>query len=220
MKETNNELKNTTYEIFMGLLSVLSIVNLVLLYVIKSDEISMVVGIMDAVLTLIFMTDFLFRLFTADSKMTYFLKQFGWADLLASMPFPQLKILRLFRVIRVWRLLNELGPKGIVDEFVSNRARSALLTLLLFVILLIEFGSLAILSVERYNPDAPIQTASDAVWYTFVTDHHCRVRGHVSRHATRTHDRHCHYGRRRRSFRYVDRLSFTPVLRIDEHRRG
>ena len=101
--------------------------------------------------------------------MTYFLKQFGWADLLASMPFPQLKILRLFRVIRVWRLLNELGPKGIVDEFVSNRARSALLTLLLFVILLIEFGSLTILSVERYNPDAPIQTASDAVWYTFVT---------------------------------------------------
>jgi hypothetical protein len=91
VQERNNELKNTTYEIFIGLLSVLSIVNIVLYYLIPSEDVSAVILIMDAFLTVIFLVDFLYRFFTADSKSNYFFKQYGWADLLASMPIPQLK---------------------------------------------------------------------------------------------------------------------------------
>ena len=167
--ERNNELKNVTYEIFIGILSLVSIVNIVLYYLIPSDDVSAVIAIMDAILSLIFLSDFMYRLFTADSKQNYFLRQFGWADLLASLPFPQLKILRLFRVVRAGRMLRAFGPVGIFKEFVSNRASSTLLSLLLLVFLLLEFGSMGVLAIEQYATDANIASGADAVWYTFVT---------------------------------------------------
>ena len=40
----------------------------------------------------------LFRLVDRAKRSAYFFRQFGWADLLASLPFPQLKILRIFRL--------------------------------------------------------------------------------------------------------------------------
>jgi hypothetical protein len=35
----------------------------------------------------IFMIDFVYRILTASSKSGYFFRRFGWADLLASLPF-------------------------------------------------------------------------------------------------------------------------------------
>ena len=165
--ETDN--KSTTYEIFMGILSILSIVNIVLFYVIPSEDVSAVITLMDSLLTVIFIADFIFRFTTANSKSHYFIHEYGWADFLGSMPIPQLKILRIFRVIRIIRMLHEYGFTGFFKEFIHNRARSALLTLLLFVILLLEFGGIAILSVEQYAPSGTIKTGGDAIWYTFVT---------------------------------------------------
>ena len=109
MNERSKELKNTTYEIFIGLLSVLSIVNIVLFHAIPSEDVSEVVTIMDALLTVVFMADFLFRLFSAKSKSAYFFRGYGWADLISSLPVPQLKILRAFRIMRVSVLLRQFG---------------------------------------------------------------------------------------------------------------
>ena len=94
---------------------------------------------------------------------------FGWADLLASLPFQQVKILRVFRLVRVFRLLREYGVRNIARSLLQDRAGSALLILLLMGILVLEFGSLWILDVEQNAPGANITTASDALWYTIVT---------------------------------------------------
>ena len=51
----------------------------------------------------------------------------------------------------------------------ADRAGSALLTLLLLGILVLEFGSLGMLAVERGAPGAQIVNASDALWYVVVT---------------------------------------------------
>lgn len=169
MTDRNDELKNVTYEIFVGLLSVLSIINIALYYLIPSEDVQGVLAIMDAILSVIFMSDFVFRLFSAESKSDYFFRQFGWADLLASLPLPQLKILRLFRLFRAGRMLRDYGTVGIFREYMKNRANSALLSMLLIVILLLEFGSMFVLSFEQYAEGANIVTGGDAVWYTFVT---------------------------------------------------
>ncbi len=163
------ELKNTGYEIFIGILSILSIVNLVLLYAIQDPGLDTVLWVMNAILSAIFLADFTYRLFTAESKTHYFFRMFGWADLLASLPVQQVKVLRVFRLVRVFRLLRAYGAKNIARSLLQDRAGSALLTLLLMGILVLEFGSLEILHVEQGATGANITTASDALWYTIVT---------------------------------------------------
>ena len=162
-------LKNPGYEIFIGALSILSILNLVLMYVVTDQALDYVLRIMNAPLTLIFFIDFLYRLKTAPSKSDYFWRNWGWADLLASLPFQQTKILRLFRLIKVYRLLNAYGARNVGRAIIKDRAGSALLMLLLVGILVLEFGSLEMLRLESGVPDANISTASDALWYVIVT---------------------------------------------------
>ncbi len=169
MSNRSGELKNTSYELFIGALSVLSIVNLALYYVFPNESISAVIWIIDGLLSVIFLSDFLYRLFTAESKTTYFFREMGWADLLASLPAPQFKILRTFRILRVYRLMKVHGGKAMIRDFFGNRGQSALLVLFFFMILILEFGGLAILWVESKAPDANITTAADAVWYVYVT---------------------------------------------------
>ena len=93
----------------------------------------------------------------------------GWADLLASLPFPQFKVLRTFRLIRVYRLLRKVGIRTIGKTLGKDRASSALYVLLLMGILVLQFGSLTMLAIEQHAPGANITTASDALWYTIVT---------------------------------------------------
>ena len=169
MNDRPNELKNTSYELFIGALSVLSIINLALYYLLPDEDITLVILIMDGLLSAIFMGDFFFRLFTTDSKSGYFFRRMGWVDLLASLPAPQFKILRMFRILRVYRMGKEYGGAKMIREFFSNRGGSALLTLIFIMILILEFGGLAILWVESRSPEANITTASDAIWYVYVT---------------------------------------------------
>jgi len=163
------ELKSLGYEIFIGVLSILSILNLILAVFIPDPDLTQVLNIMNWLFSIIFIIDFIYRILTAPSKSNYFFRQFGWADLLASLPFEQTKILRIFRLVRVYRLMREVGPKKVADTLLKDRAGSALIILLLMGILVLEFGSLAILRAEEANPEANIKTASDAIWYTMVT---------------------------------------------------
>jgi voltage-gated potassium channel len=165
----NRELKSPGYEIFIGALSVLSIVNLVLLYVINDKELRNVLFIMDVLFSGTFLIDFTYRLLTAPSKSGYFFRHYGWADLLASLPVAQLKVLRLFRILRVYRLLRQYGAKNILHTLGRDRAGSALYTLLFLGVLVLEFGSYGMLRIEQNAPGANITNASDAVWYTIVT---------------------------------------------------
>jgi voltage-gated potassium channel len=157
------------YEIFMAGLSVLSIINLVLGLSISDEALSYVIMLINLLLTLIFMLDFLWRLFKAESKRQYLVHGYGWADFLSSLPFSQTNVLRLFRLIRVYRLLNDYGARAVGRALIKDRAETALLMLLLVGILVLEFGSLQMLRLEQYADGANITTASDAVWYVIVT---------------------------------------------------
>lgn len=166
----NRELKGIGYELFIGALSILSIVNLVLLYMFQDDQnLETVLYVMNAIMTPIFLADFLMRLRSASSRSDYFFRGFGWADLISSLPFPQLKILRVTRLWRVIRLFMEFGAKNLVNEFIHSRAENALLTVVFLVLCVLEFGSLAVLSAEASAPGANITDASDAIWWTYVT---------------------------------------------------
>lgn len=165
----SSELKPIGYELFIGALSVLSILNMALLLVIKQESLQYVVYVMNTIMTPIFLGDFFYRIFTAESKSRYFFRNFGWADLLSSLPFPNAKILRLFRLWRVVRLFRKFGARNLLNEFITHRAENALLTVVFLVLCVLQFGALAVLRAELKSPDANITSAADAVWWTFVT---------------------------------------------------
>ncbi len=170
MGGARSELKNTGYEIFIGILSLLSIVNMVLAYAVRGNpDLQNVLNVMNALFSGIFLIDFTYRFLTAPSKRTYFFPHFGWADLLASLPLAELKLLRIFRLVRVYRLLRTVGGRTVARTLIRDRAGSALLVLLLMGILVLQFGSLEMLYLEQDAPGANITTASDALWYTIVT---------------------------------------------------
>lgn len=78
-------------------------------------------------------------------------------------------MLRLFRLIRVYRLLRDYGARAVARALIKDRAETALLMLLLVGILVLEFGSLQMLRLEQQAAGANITNASDALWYVIVT---------------------------------------------------
>ena len=164
------ELKHIGYEVFIGLLSILSIFNMVLgIWYRNSPSMQTIVFVMNVAFLPIFLADFFYRFFTAESKSSYFFRSFGWADLLSSLPLPNAKILRVFRLWRVIRLARNFGIRNLVREFLADRAGNALLTVVFLVFCVWEFGALAVLKTESASPNANIVSASDALWWDFVT---------------------------------------------------
>lgn len=164
------EYKGIGYEVFILLLSILSVVNIV--FYILPDLVpaaTVVVEIIDVMISMIFMLDFFYRLMTTDSKYHYFFKNWGWADLLSALPVPVAKIFRLFRIIRVMYLIRKSGVGRLREEISAHRAEVALFFILIFIIIIIELSSVLVVQLESASPDANILTGGDAVWWAFVT---------------------------------------------------
>lgn len=157
------------YEIFMALLSLLSIFNMILLFFLRDPSLGAVLALVNFVLIVFFIADFLARLVKSPSKSEYFLRQYGWADFLSCLPFSQTNVFRLFRLIKVYRLLRDFGIRKIKDAVIKDRADTALFILLFVTILMLEFGSLGMLAIESQSSVSNITTAPDALWYMVVT---------------------------------------------------
>jgi voltage-gated potassium channel len=161
--------ETSSYELFIAALSVFSIINIVLALLFSDPNVRNIIVIVDTGLCFVFMADFLGRLGRATSKREYFFRQLGWLDLLGSLPFPGLRIARVFRVARVVRVVRVVGLKPLIQKFLHDRASSALYTVLLLCVVVIQYASIFELLTQRTAPHANITTASDAVWYVIVT---------------------------------------------------
>lgn len=105
-KEPYSDEKSLQYEIFIGTLAIISILDLVFLVIPSVDaNTKQVLTIIQAFLTVFFVIDFGYRFFTTTSKTHYFFRNYGWADLLACWPSGFLRFLRIFRLAKVYRLV-------------------------------------------------------------------------------------------------------------------
>jgi voltage-gated potassium channel Kch len=162
------ELKGLSYELFILLVSVLSVVNMVIVLLPVFDgPIEDVAVAVDSIIAPIFVLDFLYRLLTAKSKFNYVFRGWGWADLLAAVP--TLGIFRVFRVIRVGALLRRVDGNVIASELYARRASSTFFATMFLVLAVIEFAGMAVYYVERGQPGANITSGGDAVWWGLVT---------------------------------------------------
>jgi voltage-gated potassium channel Kch len=163
------EFKGNSYEVFLLVISILSIFNIFLFWITTDEEMREVIAILEIILSIFFILDFLYRLISADSKYGYFVKQFGWLDLLGSMPIIGIRFLRIFRVIRILRIMRELGLRFIIKDIFENRAGASLAIVGFFVILILEFGSYFIIRAESQAANPNITTPMDAIWWSIVT---------------------------------------------------
>lgn len=161
--------KPSNFDLFVLALSVFSLVNIVWLFAPLPDEILRVVLAVDSLCTVVFLADFFLRLHRAPTKRGYFFHQRGWLDLLGSFPFPLLRLARIFRVLRVYRRLRQDGGRAVVRQMLGDLAGSALLMAVFLTIMVLQYASMAILWSESGDADRNIRTASDAIWWSYVT---------------------------------------------------
>ena len=168
-QQDNGEvLLSPAWEVFILGVSILSVFNLAVVLILHNPAVDQVFVIMDSILIVIFLSDLVRRLAVAEDRRAYMIHGYGWIDFLAA--FPVLRVLRLLRVIRMIRVMRRFrGPIVAFKAFFSNKATGGLLSVLLVALLVMEFGALAILTVERGAEGANIENASDAIWYLLVT---------------------------------------------------
>ena len=166
---SERELKQGSYECFILAVSLLSLVNLSLALALAAPGTRAILQDCDVVLSGILLLDFGFRLISAPSRLDYLIRQYGWLDLLGSLPFAGLRLARFFRIVRVIRLLRDDGLHQLRRGIVRDRSGSTLLSVLFLTLVLIEVGSLLIFEIEGRARDANIRTPSDALWWTYVT---------------------------------------------------
>jgi voltage-gated potassium channel len=162
------DLKGTAYELFILAISILSIINLVLMAALPwGSQAWTLIVILDSLLTLIFLSDFIYRLMTTPSKRHYLIRGGGVLDLLACAP--ALRIFRLFRIVRAVRIIRRLGGVRMLHDLRQQFAAGTLYLVIFLLVLVLEVTGLLELYFEQDAPGANITTGGDALWWGYVT---------------------------------------------------
>lgn len=167
--KSNSTPKLTLHQLIMLVLSVYVVVALLIRELASMNEQTrQLLDQIDTGICVYFLYDFFLRLYQADDKWAFL--QWGWIDLLASIPaFDWFRLGQLVRVIRILRMVRSFRSiRDFLHYLFRDRANGTLAVVLLSSVLLMIFGAIAILYVERV-PDANIKTPSDALWWAFVT---------------------------------------------------
>lgn len=131
-------------------------------------ELSRLLSLIDDVICIFFLYDFLARLYLAKNKLAFM--KWGWIDLIASIPtFEYFRVgrsLRLFRLLRILRAFRSL--KHLTNHVFKKRTQGTITSAAVIAVLMTIFSSIAILQVEN-DPASNIKTAEDALWWSYVT---------------------------------------------------
>ena len=167
---------SNSYNIFMLVLTLLSLGIMVFLLLPLSQPTIDVLQVYDNVVCVIFLADFAANLLRSPSKRDYFIGRRGWLDLLGSIPSlgvfrftVLLRLARLSRLARIARLLQGESKKALVEDVLKNRGSYAAFITLLSAFIVLVVSSVLVLQFESQSPDANIQTGGDALWWAVVT---------------------------------------------------
>ena len=90
-------------------------------------------------------------------------------DFVGGLPFTGLQVACLLRLWRVFRELRQIGFRQLLQTFRNSRAESALLSVAFLVMVVLETASILVLATEKSAEHVNIKTASDALWWAYMT---------------------------------------------------
>jgi voltage-gated potassium channel len=164
-------LRRMIYELFISLVTLISLVNISIYYLAAlPEQVEQVMLITDGFYGIVLMIDFFIRLVLNPYKLRYIFLHFGWLDFISGIPgLPFLRVLRLPRLIVTAIYFRHRTPKELAAEARQRLGESTLLIVLLLFLAVITLGSTLIVLVESASPEANIQTGQEAVWWAIVT---------------------------------------------------
>jgi voltage-gated potassium channel len=167
---------SNAYNIFMLVLTVLSLGIMVVLLLPLSSETIALLQVYDNVVCIIFLIDFFMNLGGSRPKSGYFIHERGWLDLLGSIPSfgilrltALLRLFRLSRLARISRLLRGKNKEALIKDVIENRGQYTLFITILLTLLVLTVASVLVLQFESQSPDANIHSGGDSLWYSIVT---------------------------------------------------
>jgi voltage-gated potassium channel len=172
---------SNSYNIFILVLTVMSLVIMVLLILPLQAAVHQVLNVYDNVICVVFLADFALNMRRSPRKRDYFIGQRGWLDLLGSIPSLGLlagtagnltalfRLARLSRLARITRLLRGQAGKDLVLDVLKNRGQYAAFITVLAAFIVLVTSSVLVLEFEASAPGANITTGGDALWWAVVT---------------------------------------------------
>lgn len=168
--------RSNAYELFILLLTVLSLAIMMVLLLPLSDATIRLLTVYDNLICVVFLLDFSLNLKRASSKRHYFIGQRGWLDLLGSFPTlgffrftALLRLARLSRLTRIARLLRGKKKAELVQDVVQHRGQYAAFITVLAALIVMTVASVLVLQFESRTAEANITTGGDALWWAVVT---------------------------------------------------
>ena len=172
----NGVKRSNAYELFILVLTALSLGIMVVLVLPVSDATEDLLLVYDNAICVVFLIDFFGNLSRARTKSEYFIGRRGWLDLLGSIPslglfkFTALfRLARLSRVARITRLLRGQNKRELVDDVLTHRGQYAAFVSIIAAMIVLVVCSVLVLQFESRSPDANITTGGDALWWALVT---------------------------------------------------
>jgi voltage-gated potassium channel len=169
--------RSQAYELFILVLTILSLIVMVVMLLPLSDAVIGMLQFYDNLICLIFLVDFAIRLRRARPKSAYFIGERGWLDLLGSIPSfgvafrlsGLFRLARLSRLARILRLLRGKRRADLVHDVLHNRGKYALFITVLTTMVVLCSASVMVLQFESRSTDANITTGWNAFWFSVVT---------------------------------------------------
>ncbi len=170
MHRSTDEIQSGPYQLFMLALSLFALGALAAeTFVALSPATLQILRWSDTAVCVLFFADFVVHMVRSRDRWGYFVR-WGWIDLISSIPMVDaLRFGRAARVLRILRVLRAVRSARILAAFIlQRRAQGGILAAALVSLLLVVFGSIAILQFEQ-GSTANIRTAEDAVWWSITT---------------------------------------------------
>lgn len=168
--------KSNAYEMFILVLTVLSLVVMVALLLPLNDATIKLLTVYDNSICVVFLADFAVNLTRSHPRRAYLVDRRGWLDLLGSIPAlgifrltALLRLARLSRFARITRLLRGQNKKTLVEDVVAHRGQYAAFVTVLAAFIVLTVSSVLVLQFEGSSPNANITTGGGALWWGIVT---------------------------------------------------
>jgi voltage-gated potassium channel len=159
--------RNPNLALAIALVSILSVINSFLAFIIIDPYVRDVINIITLYLSFFFVLNLIYRLIVADSKAHYLIHEWGWVDLLACIPFIQISW--LFRGLRAYLTLHHLRFDRVREDVKREGAEFTLFIAVFLVIVILETCAVSIMYFEGRSSDPIIKSAQDALWWAYVT---------------------------------------------------